>query len=244
MRETIPTIFIPFLSKSRFIKGMQCHKALWFQTHRPDLKLETPPEIQAIFDTGHEIGALAQQLFSGGVEVLFDGISLSDQIEQTRALIDSGAETIYEAAFSHNNIFCKADILHRTADGWKLGEVKSSTKAKDVYINDAAVQYHIITGCGIKVSNVGLVLIDTSYVRKGEIEPNKLFKWVDVTDEVLSRQENIVKEAAAQRTMLCGPEPVIDIGPHCSAPYECDYVHHCWEHIPSPSVFDFVDYQA
>jgi hypothetical protein len=233
--------FTPFLSKSRFIKGMQCHKALWFQTHRPDLKIETPPDIQAIFDTGHEIGNLAQQLYPGGVEIPFDGVPLYEQIEQTRKLIESGTDTIYEAAFSHDNIFCKADILQRTANGWKLGEVKSATRAKDVYINDAAVQYHVITGCGLTISSIGLVLIDTSYVKNGQIEPHKLFKWVDVTDEVLLRQESIKIEAESQRAMLCGPEPAIDIGPHCSKPYECDYVHHCWKHIPTPSVFDFVD---
>jgi len=233
--------YTPFLSKSRFIKGMQCHKALWFQTHRPDLKLETPQDLQAIFDTGHEIGILAQQLYPGGVEVPFDGVLLSEQIEQTRKLIESGADTIYEAAFSHDNIFIKADILHRTAEGWKLGEVKSATKAKEVYINDAAVQYHVITGCGVTISSVGLVLIDTRYVRNGQVEPYKLFKWVDVTNEVLLRQESIKAEAENQRSMLCAPEPTIDIGPHCSKPYECDYAHHCWKHIPSPSVFDFVD---
>ena len=242
MSGTIPLkAFTPFLSKSRFIKGMQCHKALWFQTHRPDLKLETPPDIQAIFDVGHEIGALAQQLCPGGVEIPFDGVPLSEQIEQTRKLIESDIDTIYEAAFSHDNIFVKADILHRTAEGWRLGEVKSATKAKEVYINDVAVQYHVITGCGVPISSVDLVLIDTSYIRNGEVDPSKLFKWVDVTDKVIERQEVIIMEAAAQRSMLCDSEPLIDIGPHCSKPYECDYAHHCWQHIPSPSVFDFVD---
>jgi len=233
--------YVPFLSKSRFIRGMQCHKALWLQTHRPKLKEETPPERQAIFDTGHEVGILAQQLFPGGVEVPFDGVSLSDQIEQTRRLIESGADTIYEAAFSHDNIFVKADILHRTENGWNIGEVKSATRAKDVYVNDVAVQYHVITGSGVPVSSVGLVLIDTSYVRNGDIEPHKLFKWVDVTDRVRAIQEAIVTEAEAQREMLCGSEPVMVIGPHCSDPYECDFANHCWQHIPSPSVFDFAD---
>jgi hypothetical protein len=233
--------FTPFLSKSRFIKGMQCHKALWFQTHRPELKQEASASLQAIFDSGHEVGTLAQQLFPGGVEVPFDGVTLSDQVEQTRSLIASGIDTIYEAAFSHDNIFVKADILHRTVNGWKIGEVKSSTKAKEVYVNDAAVQYHVISGCGIPVSDIGLVLIDTGYVRHGDIDPQGLFKWVDVTEKVLSRQGAIVAEAKAQRTMLCGTEPAIDIGPHCSEPYECDFAKHCWQHIPSPSVFDFSD---
>jgi hypothetical protein len=41
--------------------------------------------------------------------------------------------------------------------------------------------------------------------------------------------------------MLCGGEPVIEIGPHCSSPYGCDYARHCWQHIPHNSVFDFSD---
>lgn len=32
--------------------------------------------------------------------------------------------------------------------------------------------------------------------------------------------------------------PAIDIGRHCSDPYDCTFTGHCWQHIPKPSVFD------
>lgn len=38
--------------------------------------------------------------------------------------------------------------------------------------------------------------------------------------------------------MMQGKEPKIDIGPHCSDPYPCDFEGHCWAHIPDNSVFD------
>jgi len=32
--------------------------------------------------------------------------------------------------------------------------------------------------------------------------------------------------------------PDIDIGRHCSDPYDCDFHGHCWQHIPESSVFN------
>ena len=32
--------------------------------------------------------------------------------------------------------------------------------------------------------------------------------------------------------------PNVDIGPHCSDPYDCDFKGTCWKHIPEYSVFD------
>lgn len=126
--------YIPFLSKSRFIKGIQCHKALWLQTHRPELKDAIGDDTQAIFDAGHNVGRLAQQMFPGGIEVPFDNVPLAEQIQMTRSLIDSGTETIFESAFSFDNVFIKADLLTKCATGWHLGEVKSSTEAKEHYM--------------------------------------------------------------------------------------------------------------
>jgi hypothetical protein len=81
--------------------------------------------------------------------------------------------------------------------------VKSATRVKEVYRNDVAVQYHVITGCGVPLESSELVMIDTSYVLQGEIEPEKLFKFVDVTEDVLACQEFII--VAAARCAKCWP---------------------------------------
>ena len=58
-----------FLSKSAYLAGQQCKKLLW---HRFNARDQFPPideATQAIFDQGHEVGALAKKLFPDGIEL-------------------------------------------------------------------------------------------------------------------------------------------------------------------------------
>lgn len=232
---------VHFLSKSRFIKGLQCHKALWLLTHQPELQDEVTASQQAIFDAGTDVGVLAQCLHPGGVEIPFEGLSVPEQLAMTQDELKKGTRTIYEAAFSYDNVFVKIDILHKGRNGWELYEVKGATEAKEVYLNDIAVQYYVASGAGIKIKKAALVHIDNSYVREGEIDVQGLFAVQNVTKTILDRQPFVVKELKAMRSMLKKDKPAIDIGPHCSEPYECSFQGHCWANIPSPSVFDFAD---
>ena len=57
-----------YLSKSTFIKGVQCEKALYLHKFHPDLSDEITEQQKAIFQTGTNVGILAQELFPGGVD--------------------------------------------------------------------------------------------------------------------------------------------------------------------------------
>ena len=65
----LPTIIMPFISKSKFLWGLQCQKLLWHAYNAKNLIPEPDALQQAIFDQGHEVGALAKLLFPGGIEV-------------------------------------------------------------------------------------------------------------------------------------------------------------------------------
>ncbi len=119
------------LSKSQYIKGLQCYKALWLLKNRPDLRQEPDAATQARFDMGHTVGALACQLFPGGSEIEFDYKNFAGMISRTKQLIDDGTEVIYEATFRERGVFAMADILARDIDGWSMYEVKGSTKVKE-----------------------------------------------------------------------------------------------------------------
>lgn len=227
-----------YLSKSLFIRGHQCHKSLWLEKHRPELKDPVDDALQARFDSGHAVGTLAQQLRPGGVEVPYEGLTHADQLAMTRRLIDEGCGTIYEATFQHDGIFVKVDVLHRGAAGWELLEVKESTSVKEQYLRDAGIQAWVLAGAGLDVAKVAIVHIDTSYVRRGDLEVRKLFTVADVTTETRAMQSALPAEIAAMRAMIAGEMPVVDIGPHCSDPYDCDFRGHCWQHVPEDSVFD------
>jgi hypothetical protein len=230
-----------YLSKSLFIRGLQCHRSLYLQKYNPELKSPVTEEAQQLFDVGYNVGTLAQQLFPGGVTVPYEGLSYSEQQSMTQSLIEQGTDTIYEAAFSHNDVFVKADILHRRKRGWEIYEVKSSAAVKDYHYDDASVQYYVIAGTGLPVIKVFLVHVNTAYVRQGEIDVHQLFTIADLTETAQENATAIPGELRRQRAMLKGAKPDIDIGPHCNDPFECDFKGYCWAHLPSPSVFDLAD---
>jgi len=50
------------LSKSTFLKGLQCEKALYLYKHHYNLKDKITPQQQAIFNQGNAVGELAQEV--------------------------------------------------------------------------------------------------------------------------------------------------------------------------------------
>ncbi|PWB65785.1 MAG: hypothetical protein C3F14_05165 [Deltaproteobacteria bacterium] len=60
-----------YLSKSLYMRGLQCHKSLYLDRHRPELRGEATPELEVLWARGHEVGVYAHMLFRGGVGSLF-----------------------------------------------------------------------------------------------------------------------------------------------------------------------------
>lgn len=227
-----------YLSKSQFLRGLQCHKSLWFRKYKPDLIAPPDESQQVIFDTGTEVGKLARRLFPDGEEIIYEERSLNEKIKQTKKLINNGVKTIYEATFSHNNVLVMVDILHKGRRGLEIYEVKSSTEVKDVNISDLSVQYYVLSGCGFTISKASLVYINTEYVRKSKLDIKKLFCITNFTKEVKENQKSVNSQLRKMRIMLKEKCPDIDIGERCSDPYHCDFTEHCWKHIPEYSIFN------
>ncbi|MFZ1289428.1 MAG: hypothetical protein WAR79_05030 [Melioribacteraceae bacterium] len=58
----------PILSKSTFIKGLQCDKSLYLYNHHYNWQDQVSEMQQSIFDCGHNLGSLAQQLFPNEID--------------------------------------------------------------------------------------------------------------------------------------------------------------------------------
>lgn len=225
------------LSKSQFIRGLQCHKSLWLLRNRPEFRDKPDAAQQALFDTGHTVGSLACQLFPGGIEIEFDSKNFDGMMAQTRQLISEGVEVIYEATFKENGIFAMADILVKNGDGWDVYEVKASTGVKDYHLNDASVQWYALSNV-LNLNRIAIVHINNQYVRQGELDVHQLFHIEDVTETVLERLDNVPDLIDSMETMLKGDEPMMEIGVHCDEPHSCDFKGHCWKAVPNPSVFN------
>jgi hypothetical protein len=226
------------LSKSSFIKGLQCDKQLYLYKYHYDRMDEVSEGQQLIFDRGHEVGELARQLFPGGILAADDPKQSALAVNRTAELITGGNEVIYEAAFIFDEVLVIADILVKDGAKWKIFEVKSSTKISDTYLSDAAIQFYVISNC-IKVSDISIVYINNEYVRKGPINVRKLFTIKSVLKESLDQQVHIIKELKRLKKVLSQVEiPVIKIGPHCTDPYACSFMGYCWKDVPEYSVFN------
>lgn len=228
------------LSKSTFIKGCQCPKALWLNKYQSQFKTPINKQQQAIFDRGTNVGKLAEQLFPGGVDARPENAySYQQSVVDTFQFIEQGHKIIYEAAFQYDEVLAALDILVNKEGKWMAYEVKSSTSISDAILNDAALQYYVITQSGLPLVDFSIVTINTEYVRNGNINVSQLFRIESVITQVLELQPMIagkiseLKEVLQQTSM-----PIRDIGTYCSIPYPCDFKEYCWKHIPDNSVFE------
>lgn len=230
------------LSKTSFLAGLQCHKSLWYYKHRKDLRPKVTPELQAIFDRGHEFGRLAQGIFPGGVDCSpAEYWNWAPSIEKTKMIIESGSNTtLYEAAFQEEGVLAAVDILHNAPNGeWHAFEVKSTTGVKEIHIPDVAVQLWVMRKSGLDVKDYSVLFINNEYTRQGHLDVQELCATESVFDLAMEMQDEIEDKVAELKLVAKSKEePTVEIGPHCGDPYECQFVHHCWKHVPDYSIFD------
>ncbi len=225
------------LSKSQYIRGLQCHKSLWLHKNNPELK-DTPDEqTKSLFKTGGSVGELAKELFPDGEEVEFNPDDFSNMAEKTKELIASDTKVIYEATFREKGIFAMADILVKNGNTWDIYEVKSSTQVKEYHLNDTSIQWYALCDT-LKLNRAYIIHINNSYIRESFLDIEALFTKVDITEIVKDKQVSIEHNLQQMKTMLSKSMPNIDIGKHCHNPYTCDFYSHCWSHVPTPSVFN------
>ena len=187
------------LSKSRYVRGIKCHKSLWLLIHNPELREKPDAGTQARFLTGHKVGEVAWQLFPGGTEIPFENLSFDEQLRLTQEAMKT-SKVIYEAAFCHDGVLVKVDILKKNTRGWELYEVKSSIEVKDVYQHDIDVQYYVLNGAGVKVTKACIVSLDREYVRAGDLDVDGLFTSKNVTKITICTAKGSQKRGCTDET--------------------------------------------
>lgn len=226
------------LSKSKLLAYRQCHRRLWLEVHKPELK-EDSPGTEATFANGRTVGDLARRLYDPAgkgtvIDLQLDGLDLA--MRQSRELLES-SRPIFEAGFSTDSARAFADVMlpvrRAGRKSWRMVEVKSATKVKDYYRDDAAIQAHIAREAGIDLDSVAIAHIDNKWVYPGDDAYEGILKEVDVTEEAQGRKKEVqswIEEA--QGIVRKRSEPEIHTGNHCSDPYECSFRGHCEKSEP------------
>jgi hypothetical protein len=220
------------LSKSRLMAFRQCPKRLWLQSFRRDLAT-IDPTAQARFDAGHRVGEVARQLRPGG-RLIGHVDDLGRAVQETRELL-AGADDrlLFEAALQHGSVLVRADVLERRDGRCALVEVKSSTAVKPPHVEDVAIQAWVLQGAGLELESMRLAHLDNTFVYPGGGDYGGLLVEVDLAEEVRPLLEEIPHWVAEAQQVLAGDMPAIDIGAHCTQPYDCEFFAWCSRDEPA-----------
>lgn len=226
------------LSKSKLMAYRQCPKRLWLEVHRPELR-EDSAATQASFDVGYQVGEIAQNLYdpqSKGTVIDPHAEGFDEAFARTQVLLHS-SQPIFEAGFRTEDALAFADVMlpvkTRCKTSWRIVEVKSSTSVKDYHRDDIAVQAYLACTSNIPLTSIALAHIDSTWVYPGGGNYSGLLKEQDLTDEALSRTEEVrAWIAEAQQIVAKKKEPKITTGAHCSQPFECGFLPYCQRQEP------------
>ncbi len=211
------------ITKTDYMRGMQCPRMLWLDKHRPEYKV-IPPEVKEKLDAGNEFGDKAMGLLGPFVEVTTlkeNGmLDYSQMVEKTKACLSFGEVNICEASFSFYGNFCAVDILHKVDDGFEIYEVKNCPRVEEQFVKDVGFQRYILLKCGLKIKACYIV-----YHGEDESDPY-------VIEDVTSRAKSYSYEVDDNiwrlgKIKFQKEEVFIEPSEHCEKPYRCWYWDYC-----------------
>lgn len=222
------------LTKSKYIRGLQCVKALYFDVYHPNWAYYDA-ETLARFRGGRDFEAGYKATYPTGIAV--DAL-LKDKRdrypkETARLLQQAGEVVLFEAGFLYNEVLVLADVVRKSADGAvEVFEVKASSAAKEVFLNDIAVQHYVIANslAAYPASDVPLRLTAFNLVYN---DGNGGFITESHLHDAQQQIDTVARNIETFKQALHASEPPIPMGDHCSAPYECPYKHHCQGTTPT-----------
>ncbi len=90
---------------------------------------------------------------------------------------------------------------------------------------------------GLKLRRCSLMHIDPDYVRRGPVDPRRLFQQVGLTAQVSNATRKIEDELGDMvKVIHLESCPDVQIGPHCDNPYACPLHGRCWAFLAEQNV--------
>lgn len=217
-----------YLSKSNLLSVWQCPKKLYFEINEPELA-NYDPQVESLFSTGRAVGDIAKELYKSdiNIEVGYDN-GLEDAIETTKEIIeDNNDAVIYGAAFEHEGVLVHADILQPYKEGYKLIEVKATSSKEFHHELECAIQYWVMSRCGVELTGVFLAHINDQFVYEEEGCYEGFLQEVDLTERAKELRSSVGK-MVFDSMYSADTKSDVSVGAHCSNPYDCRFTKQCW----------------
>ena len=204
------------LSKSDYMLFLRHPAWLWVKKNDPKKIPPVDENTQAMFDAGHQFEPYAESLFPEGVSLGFSDYDEYRSLpKRTQDALERGDQVLFQPRFEWQDFTCICDVVSFIGDREvDLFEVKASTKAKPEHEYDLAFQTAVLEGAGLKVRNISVIHVNNQYVRHGDIKPDEITTFADITETVRSKGEATKKHmeqaiAVAQSPTMPDPNPAL-----------------------------------
>jgi hypothetical protein len=212
------------LTKTEFIQYLNCPKSLWLLVNEPHEypNGEFSVFLQKLTREGYEVERYVRQFFENA----------------------KGRDADFQRVFeTEDGLFARADAIEAVDQGKVLYEIKSSTSVKTDaahnHLKDACFQVICAERAGQQIDAVSHVHLNGEYVRTGDIDPEELLIFQDVTERV----REIEAETAAQMDEALAMLHEIELDRcgcsclHKSRSNHCDTFALFNPAIPKPSIY-------
>lgn len=221
------------LSKTNYLYSLICPKLLWIASNEKGKIPEQDEFTKNLIDQGKVVEEYARKLYSDG--------ELAVTVDKTSQLLLKRIP-IFEAMFQTEYCEARADILvPADNDQWDIVEIKSSTKIKDIFIQDLAFQKFVYTSRNIKINKCYLMFINNEYIRNGDLNLNQLFNKVDKTLEVDVLLNNNFEDKVIEGFKIINASkklPEVKINTNCLSDNDCPLFEQCFSFLPAGNILD------
>jgi len=227
------------ISKSDFIRYLECPRYAWLWKNLPELREEY--QSSRIAQQGYEVEQIARSLFESGTEAV--GIN-EEAHAHTLKLMEHDVNVLYQATFLSSQFLAKVDILRRDpgGKGWHLYEVKSATEVKSDHLADLCFQVAVLQESGINLASINLVYVTNEYIfdeSKG-IEPEKFLKIETLSRVILELLDQYTpKIQTAFEILNQENEPKVPaLKKTFKYPLPDKLFEYYWKDVPEYSIYD------
>jgi hypothetical protein len=211
------------LTKSSYVKGMQCEKYLYLDKHKRQEKSKVSEETKRKFDAGHEFEEFVRKdLFPNGINIKALSSFFNEFAELTTKSLNLNQEiTLYEATIIENGVLVMCDILRKSVNGdIHIYEIKNTKKINEAISSDLSVQFYVCK------KRFGENLKSFHLIKLKENEENEI-EAINFYDQLNTSETEVIHQISKFNSVLEGKEPTIKPGSHCETPYQCEFMEYC-----------------
>jgi hypothetical protein len=227
----------PIISKTIFLQGIRCDRLFHWQINHnfPENEIQNPPKFYRNPKQNDEIFKLARLLFPKGIEIPTN-LKIEDSIKETTKYILE-RNTIFNAGILSDNYYCRIDILEPTDENkWNLIEIRPNANPKQENWLDMCFQKFVLEKSNIYINDFSLILINSNYHFKNNLEINNLFINKNVNHQIDKHYSNMKIYLDYLESTLTKGLP--ERNQHsCKFPKDCKYPDLCWDNNKDSNIF-------